>query len=141
MEQPNFQPGERVVDLGALAVSASVASGAVAGAWIRWWVDGGWAAPLIGLVAGGLLGVVVGRLWAQARYRRSDETTIVRVGPGALGHSVPAALVGGVVTALLIALLSSLFVAALAQALPLFAIAVGCGVVVGIAFACLVSLG
>ena len=87
------------------------------------------------------MGFVVGHVLARILYRTAEgNTTIVKVGSASLPATLPAGLAGGVATATAIAVLALLIFGAKNQALSLFAIALGCGVVLGVLFACLGSL-
>lgn len=141
MPPQGLNPGDRVVELAALLQSAAVATGALAGAWLLWFLKKSWVAALGALAGGAALGFVVGHILARALYRTAEgNTTIVKVGSASLPSTLPAGLAGGVATATTIALLALLIFGAKNQALPLFGIALGCGVVLGVLFACLGSL-
>jgi hypothetical protein len=83
----------------------------------------------------------VGQIVARILYRTADgNTTVVKVGSASLSVTIPAGLSGGIVTAIIVTLIALLIFSAKSQALSLFAAAIGCGVVLGIVFACLSSL-
>ena len=141
MPPQGLNPGDRVVELAGLLQSTAVATGAVAGAWLLWLIKKSWVTSLGALAGGAALGFVVGHVLARILYRTAEgNTTIVKVGSASLPSTLPAGLAGGVATATALALLVLLIFGAKNQTLPLFAIAVGCGVVLGVLFACLGSL-
>lgn len=142
MPPQGLNPGDRVVELAALLRSAAVATGALAGAWLLWVLKKSWVASLGALAGGAALGFVVGHVLARILYRTAEgNTTIVKVGSASLPSTLPAGLAGGAATAAIVGLLALLIFGAKNQALPLFGIALGCGVVLGVLFACLGSLG
>jgi len=133
-----LKPGDRVVELGGLAVTAAVATGAVAGAWVVWLIKKSWLASAGSFIAGAVIGFVAGELVARIRYRTGENRTVAKVGTASLSATIPAGLVGGVVTGIAVGLLASLIFSARDQAL--FEVAIGCGIVLGVLFACLSSL-
>jgi len=133
-----LKPGDRVVELGGLAVSAAVATGAVAGAWVVWLIKKSWLASAGSCIAGAVVGFVVGGLVARTQYRHGENRTVAKVGTASLSATIPAGLGGGVATAIAVGLLASLVFSASGQAL--FGVAIGCGIVLGVLFACLSSL-
>src|SRR5881628_2756441 len=74
MPPQGLNPGDRVVDLGALAISAAVATGAVASAWILWLIKKNWLALAGSLVAGShrICGGPVGGSYPLPDLRRHD---------------------------------------------------------------------
>jgi hypothetical protein len=140
MPLQGLNPGDRVVELGALAISAAVGTGAVASAWIVWLIKKSWLASAGSLVAGAVVGIVVGQLVARILYRTGGNTTVVKVGSASLPSTIPGGLAGGVATAVTVGLLVLLIFGARSQTLSLFGVAIGCGVVLGVLFACLGSL-
>ena len=136
-----LSPGYRVVELGAVAQSAAVITGVVAGLWLMRLIGRSWLASGIAFAAGAALGFAVGNVVARTRYRSADGRTVVaKVGVGALGSAVPAGLAGALSTAVMIALLALVLFGAKVQAASLFAAALGCGAVIGPIVACLASL-
>jgi hypothetical protein len=133
--------GDRVIELAALAISAAVATGAVSSAWILWLIKKSWLVSAGSLIAGAVVGFLAGQLVARVLYRTGGNTTIVKFGSASLSSTIPAGLTGGVVTGVVIALFAILIFGARSQALSLFGVAIGCGVVVGILLACFSSLG
>ena len=133
-------PGDKVVELAALATSAAVATGAVASAWILWLTRKSWLISAAALIAGGVVGFLVGRLVGRVLYHPNGTTVVVKAGSASLLSTLRAGLTGGVVTALAIGLLAMLILSAKSQASSVFGVAIGCGVVLGILFACLGSL-
>lgn len=84
------------------------------------------------------MGFVVGHVLARILYRTAEgNTTIVKVGSASLASTLPAGLAGGLATATTLALLALLIFGASNQGPRLFAIALGCGLVLGVLFACL----
>ncbi len=140
MPPQGLNPGDRVVELAALAISAAVATGAIAAAWIVWLIKKSWLASAGAFVAGAVIGFLAGQFVGRVLYRTGGNATVVKVGSASLSSTVPAGLAGGGVTALAIALLVLLISSARSQALSLFGVTVGCGVVLGVLFACLASL-
>jgi hypothetical protein len=140
MPPQGLNPGDTVVELGGLAISTAVATGAVAGAWILWLIQKSWLASAGSLVAGAVVGLVAGQLVARILYRTGGYTTVVKVGSASLSSTIPAGLAGGIATAVALGLLALLIFSARSQALSLFGVAIGCGVVLGVLFACLNSL-
>jgi hypothetical protein len=141
MPPSNLNPGDRVVELAALAVSAAVATGAVAGAWVVWLIKKSWLASARAFIGGAVIGFAVSQLLVRILYRTADgKMTIVKVGSASLSATIPAGLAGGIATAIAIGLLASLLLSVRSQALSLFGVAIGCGLVLGILFACLGSL-
>ncbi|MBI5758471.1 MAG: hypothetical protein HZA46_08140 [Planctomycetales bacterium] len=140
MPPQGLNPSDRVVELGALAISAAVSTGAVAGAWILWLIKKSWLASAGSLVAGAVVGFVVGQLVARILYRTGGNTAVVKIGSASLSATIPAGLAGGVATAVAVGLLALLTFSSRSQALSLFGVAIGCGVVLGVLFACLGSL-
>lgn len=140
MPLSNLNPGDRVVELAALVISAAVATGAVASAWILRLIKKSLLVSAGALIAGAVVGFLVGQLVGIVLYRTGGNTTVVKVGSASLSATIPAGLVGGVVTALAVAILALLIFSARSQASSLFGVAIGCGVVLGILFACLGSL-
>jgi hypothetical protein len=134
-------PGERVVELGGLAISAAVASGAASGACAGWIVGQGWVEPVLGSVAGAALGYGLGRLVARELYRSDDgRVSVVRVGRESLRATLRAGLTGGLLAAVGIGVAAFLLPGAMAQPLPILAAALACGAVLGGGFACVSSL-
>lgn len=140
MPSHGLNPGDRVVELAALAVSAAVATGAVAGVWIAWLIKKNWLASAGAFIAGTAVGFAAGQLVARFLYRTGGNTTVVKVGCASLSATIPAGLAGGIATAIAIVLVALLIFSARSQALSLLGIAIGCGVVLGVLFACLGSL-
>jgi len=140
MPPQGLNPGDRVVELAALAVSAAVATGAVAGAWIVWLIKKSWLGSAGALIAGAFIGFGVGQLVARILYHPGGNTIVVKVGSASLSSTIRAGLTGGVVTGIVIGLLALLIFSAKSQASSLFGVAIGCGIVLGILFACLGSL-
>ena len=140
MPPQGLNPGDRVVELAALATSAAVVTGAVSSAWILWLIKKSWLASAEALIAGAVVGFLVGQLVGRVLYRTGGNSTVVKVGSASLSSAIPAGLAGGVVTALAVAILAVLIFSAKSQAPSLFGVAIGCGMVLGILFACLSSL-
>ena len=140
MPPQGLNPGDRVVELATLVLSAAVATGAVASASILWLITKSWLASGGALIAGAVVGFLVGQLVGRVLYHAGGNTTVVKVGSASLSSTIPAGLAGGVATALAIGVLAVLIFSASSEASSLFGVAVGCGVVLGILFACLGSL-
>src|SRR4051812_29074037 len=91
MQQDQLNPGDRVVELAALAKSAAVVAGALTAAVGAWLAGRPWPTSLGVLVCGGLLGVVIGLVVGRVLYRTADgQTSVVRVGRVALPVALPA---------------------------------------------------
>lgn len=140
MTPQGLNPGDRVVELAGLVTSAAIATGAVASAWILWLIKKSWLISTGGLVAGGIVGFLIGQLIGRVLYRSGANTVVVRVGRASLLATIRAGITGGTVTAIAIGLLTILIFSAKSQASSVFEVAIGCGVVFGILFACLGSL-
>jgi len=82
----------------------------------------------------------VGQLVGRALYHTGGNTTVVKVGSASLLTTIRAGLAGGVVTALAIAIFAVLIFSATSQASSFLGVAIVCGVVLGLLFACLGSL-
>lgn len=132
--------GEMVVDLGSVAVSVSVLTGAVTGALSAWLIESSALITGAAMLAGGVLGFVGGRLVAGARYRTGGgHVSVVRKGRSSLPSTLSAAGLSVVAVASLLVLVS-LLLGLGAEAWLVCAIAIGCGLVLGTGFACLSSL-
>jgi hypothetical protein len=140
MSSEGLNPGDRVVELAGLVISAAVATGAVAGAWLLWLIKKSWLMSTGGFVAGAAVGFGAGHLMARILYRTGGNTTVVKVGAASLASTIPAGLAGGIVTAITLGVLVVLIFNARNQALSLFGTAVACGVIIGVLWACLGSL-
>lgn len=141
MPGADFKPGERVVELGALAISAAAISGAASGACTGWIVGQGWMEPVLGAVAGAALGYGLGQLVARHFYRSEDGlVSVIRVGRGSLPETLRAGLTGGLLAAVGIGVAAFLIPGAMAQALPILGAAVACGALLGAVIACASSL-
>jgi len=140
MPPQGLNPGDRVIELAGVAISAAVATGAVAGAWILWFIKKSWLVSAGSLIAGAVVGFFAGQLVARVLYRAGGNTKVVKVGSASLSSTITAGLTGAIVTGVVIALLAMLIFSATSQASSLFGVAIGCGVVFGILFACLGSL-
>jgi len=140
MPPQGLNPGDRVVELAALAVSAAVATGAASAAWILWLIRKSWVVSAGALIGGAIVGFIVGQLVARILYRTGGNTTIVKVGSASLLSTIPAGLAGGVAAAVVVGVFALLVFSARSQAMPVFGVAIGCGAVLGILFACLGSL-
>jgi len=141
MPGADFKPGERVVELGGLAITAAVISGTASGACVGWIVGQGWMEPVLGLLAGAALGYGLGQLVARHFYRTDDSTiAVVRVGSGSLPATLRAGLTAGLLAAVGIGVAAFLLPGAMVHAVPILGAAIGCGVVLGGGFACLSSL-
>ena len=140
MPPQGLNPGDRVLELAGLAVSAAVATGAVAAAWIVWLIKKSWLGSAGALIAGAVIGLAVGQLLARILYYPGGSAIVVKVGRASLPSTIRAGLSGGVLTAIVVGLLALLIFSARSQARSLFKVAIDCGVVLGVLFACLGSL-
>ncbi len=135
-----LNPGDRVVELAGLVVSAAVVTGAISGACLVWRLGKSWLLSGGGLIVGAVIGFGVGQLIARIFYRTGANATVVKVGSASLSSSIPAGLAGGISTGFAIAVIALLIFGARSQAPVLFGTAIGCGLVLGVLFACLGSL-
>jgi len=141
MPPQGLNPGDRVVELSALVVSVAVATGAFAGALVVWLIRKNWLASAGAFITGAVLGFITGRFVARVLYHTANgNTTVVKVGSASLSATIPAGLAGGVATALAVSVIALFVFSARNQVLSLFGVAITCGVVLGILFACLGSL-
>ncbi len=140
MSSQQINPGDMVVELAALVVTASILTGAVSSAWILWLIKRSWLISGGAFFAGGVISFFIGQITGFALYRSGENTTIVKVGHESLTATIPAGLAGGMVTAIAISILALLILGARNQGSSVFAIAIICGVVLGIASACMGSL-
>jgi FtsH-binding integral membrane protein len=141
MQPQGLNPGDRVVELAALASSAAIVTGAVAGALVAWLIKKSWLVSLGAFFAGAALGFVVAQVVVRVLYRSADgHTAVVKVGSASLTSTIPAGLAGGVTMAVLVAGLALLLFGAESQAASLFGAALGCGVALGVLLAGLSSL-
>ena len=101
-----FQPGERVIALGALTQSAGAMAGFFAGALSLWLFRKPWYAIALGSIAAGLFGLFTASIIAKALYSSSqDQITIAKLGVQSLVVTIPAGLAGAVSSATLIGLI------------------------------------
>lgn len=140
MKPQNLNSGDRVVDLAGLTVSAAVVTGAIASAWLIWIIKKSWLVSAGAFIAGIVVGFGVGQLVARIFYRTGENTTVVKVGRASLSSTIPAGIAGGVATAIVVGLVALLIFSVESQVLSLFGVAIGCGTVLGVLFACLGSL-
>jgi hypothetical protein len=141
MPTQGLNPGDRVVDLAALVVSVAVATGAVTGAWLVWLIKRGWLAAAAAFVVGAVIGFVLGSAIAHVSYRTGDRaTTVVKVGSASLASTIRAGLLGGLGTSIGIALVALWAFRTTSPGGTLFRVAIGCGVGLGLLFACVASL-
>src|SRR6266850_5767501 len=108
MTPQGLNPGDKVVELAGLAVSAAVATGAIASAWILRLIKKNWLISAGALIAGGVVGFLAGQLVGRVLYHHNGNTVVVKVGSAGLVSTIRAGLAGGVVTALAIGLLAIL---------------------------------
>lgn len=126
-ESTTLQPGDRVVEHAALAISASIATGAASAPVCVWMMTHDWAKAAGAAAAGAGAGVLVGRLTAK-RYRCGGQTLITRVGPGAFASVVQTALLSEFFTAILVWLVVSLlWNAELGRSFSMLCMTQGCG--------------
>ncbi len=140
MPDLGLQPGERVVELAAVVRTAAIVSGAVAGVATTWLVRRSWWFSLAAFVLGAVAGFVVSQFVSRL-YRSADgQTVVARVGSTSLPATIPAGLAGGVSVALVVGIAVILLLSAQSRAVPVLGTSLGCGIVLGIIFACLASL-
>jgi hypothetical protein len=141
MSPQELQPGDRVVELAAVAVSAAVFTGALFGAYLGWLVKKAWLVSVEALVTGLVSGWMVGEAIAQLVYLPAGgNTTLVKAGAASLSATIPAGLAGGVAAGIVTGLLGVWALGARKQSIPLLGFALGCGVILGTLIACLGSL-
>ncbi|MBI2491182.1 MAG: hypothetical protein HYV94_03635 [Candidatus Rokubacteria bacterium] len=140
MTPQGLRPGDRVIDLAGLVRSAALGTGAVSAAWGAWLVRGSWLTSLAALLIGAGLGYIVAEVVSRVLYRRGDNTTVVKVGLGSLGSTIPAGLAGGLATAIIVALVALLPFGADGHAALWFGVSLASGVALGLTFACGSSL-
>jgi hypothetical protein len=139
MQRDPLSPGDRVIELAALALSAAVAAGGMAAAAGAWLAHRSWAVTLGALVCGGLGGLVVGLFIGRVLYRTDDgQTAIVRAGRKVLPAALAAGLAGGMASALASAILSAWLLAT--PPLPTLIAAACCGVLAALVLSSLASL-
>lgn len=134
-----LQPGERVVELAAVAQSAAVLSGVVSAVLISWLFKRSWVVLGASFFIGGFVGFVVGMISARSFYRTGEGmTAVVRVGGSSLPKTIRAAWAGTLPTTAVLATSAIFLLSAEPQAV--FTISLACGAVIGVAFACCSSL-
>jgi len=137
-DQP-LQAGERVVELAALVRTVGAVTGVVVGAATTWLVKRTWWPSLAAFILGAVAGFVVSSfVWRL--YRPGGQTIVVRVGSGSLSHTIAAGLVGGVPVALVVGLAVLVCFSAWSRVMTVLGTSLGCGIVLGVIFACLASL-
>jgi hypothetical protein len=134
MTPQGLNPGDRVVDLAGLVRSAALSTGAVSAAWVVWLVRGSWFTSLAALLIGAAVGFLVAEIVSRARYRRGENTMVVKVGRDSLGATLAAGLAGGVTTAIVVGCAAVLLFGTGSAALW-FGVALTSGVVLGVIFA------
>jgi hypothetical protein len=136
-----LNPGDRVVELAGVVISAAVVTGAIAGALVVWLIKKSWLTSAGAFIAGAVLGFVVAKIVARLLYLTADgNTTIVKIGSASLSSTIPAGLAGGLASAVTVGLAALLVFGASTHEMTIFGIAIGCGIVIGTLFACLGSL-
>jgi hypothetical protein len=141
MSPQELQPGDRVIELAAVAVSAAVFTGAVCGVCLSWLTKKSWLVSVEALVTGLVTGWIAGESIAHLVYLTGGgNTKLVKAGVASLSATIPAGLMGGIATGILVGLLGIWALDARKQAMSLLGFAVGCGVVLGTLVACLGSL-
>jgi hypothetical protein len=139
MQKDQLSPGDRAVELAALATSAAIVAGALSATAGARLAHRSWPVSFVAPVCGGLVGRVVGRVAGRALYRTRDgRTAIVRAGRAALPSACLAGLVGGLTSALVAAGLAVRLLAAPSRSA--YVAAACCGLVVGLVLPCLASL-
>jgi hypothetical protein len=139
MQQGQFSPGDRVVELAALAHTAAVVAGALTAVTNTWLGHRPWPVSLLALAGGGFAGFVVGLVVGRLLYRTADgRTAVVRVGRGALPAALRAALAGSLTSATAAAGLAVWLLAA--PSLPSLLAAACCGLLTSLVLSCLASL-
>ena len=132
MPNTNLVSGDLVVDLASLLRSSAVFAGAVSGLVSIWilkrsapWKVGGF---VLGGVAGFLLGSFIGPL---IFFAPEELVTVVKVGPGALGLTLKAGLIGGISAGFLVSLASSFIASQASRRFRLIGVGVAIGFAVG----------
>jgi hypothetical protein len=141
MPPQNLNPGDRVVELAAVVTTAAIVSGAIVSAAVVWIIKKSWLASVGAFFSGAVVGFILAQFVGRLLYKTAGgNTTVVKVGGAGLSATIPAGLAGSISTAVVIALIALLVFSAKSQALNLFGVAIGCGLILGILFACLSSL-
>lgn len=140
MPPHGLSPGDRVVDLAGLVRSAALGTGAVSAAWVTWLIRNSWLASLAALLLGAALGYIVAEVVSRVCYRRGGNTTVVKVGRRSLVSTIPAALTGGIPTAIVVAFVATLLVGADGHAALWFGVSLVSSVALGVILACGASL-
>ena len=140
MADPKLSPGDKVADLAFLLRSSAVFTGAVAASISLWalkhtalWIV---LAGLLGGAGGFLLGTLLGSVFFSAAV---GQVTVVKLGPGALQAAFKVGLIGGITSGILAAMIPVLILAETSSLAQLLGAGVIVGVVVGAAFAYLVT--
>ena len=136
----NLNPGDKVVELAALAILAAITTGAVEGGWIGWIVKKNWIYSTGSLAVGAMVGFATGQLFARLLYRASGYTKVVKIGGASLSSTIPAALISSIATAVIIVILGVTIFGARDQALTLMKSAIGLSIGIGVVMSCLGSL-
>lgn len=133
MPDANLNPGDLVVDLAGLLRSAAIYAGAIASL-VSFWILKSRAIWLIAaFVLGGIGGFFLGTFLAPFFYA-SNETyvAVVKVGPGAFGTALYAALIGSLSAGILSGLLTAVTTSQTGKIMKLTGASVVSAIVIGL---------
>lgn len=100
-----FQPGDRVVELGAMVGSVTTAAGAVSSAWLLFSAKQSGGRCFAGFLAGALCGFLVGLVLARLLYAAGGgNVQVVRAAPESLAVLLRAALLGALCQTMIVLL-------------------------------------
>ena len=139
MRQEN-SPGEKVVELAALARIAALSSGAIGAATCVWGITRSWTMSSASFFAGAGIGLACVSVVSRILFRSGGMTKIVKAGVAALPAAISAGLAGAIPTVVVIAAAAAPFFRAGDPSIGVFERALACGVALGIAFGCLGAL-
>jgi hypothetical protein len=98
--------GDRVVDLAASLRAAATLAGAISGSVSLWMLRRSIAWSTVSLVGGGVLGFLLGWGLAKVLYPAvPGQTSVVKLGQGAMSAALKSDLIGAVVTGVIVAVI------------------------------------
>ncbi len=141
MPPQGLTPGERVVNLSGLAISAAVVTSGVSSAWIVWVFRNNWLTSVGAAIAGAIAGFITARVVAEFVYHTPDgRITVVKAGGTSLSATIRAGLAGSMPASVVVAILGLVLFGASNHVAVLIGVPLGCSVLIGVVFACLASL-
>jgi hypothetical protein len=141
VEGDGIKPGDRLVELGGLAMTAGAVSGAAASGWIVWRMRDNWLTAIGAVIPGGVLGYVAARIVIEFVYHTADgRTHVARVGKGSLPATIRAGLIGSMTAAVVIAVIGLVLFGASDHVTTLIGIPFGFGILCGVVLGCLSAL-